>query len=153
MAGPRLSEAQLAEYANRTNLGRQHLQAGGKAPEREKKIAPGQTAAGVMNKTEQRYYDEIIWPAIATKEIIRAGFEDEKFKIGDRCWYVPDFPIVWAPDTGKPKTYVEVKGGYIREKSLVKFKAAATKFPEYNWQLWQYKAESGWKCLHNLGAQ
>lgn len=151
--GLRLSTEELEAYTARTGLGAEHLQATsklGETQEARKKIAPGQTRAGEMNKTEQRFYNEIIWPQIVTKEIQRSGYEDEKFKIAPGVWYIPDFPIVWHQDLNRRKTYCEIKGGFIREKSIIKFRAAAAKFPEYSWQLWQYKAGIGWRLVHDI---
>ena len=147
--GLRLSTEELQAYTARTGLGTEHLKGAGNQPP-AKKVAPGQTASGVMNKTEQRFYNEMIWPQIVTKEILRAGYEDEKFMIAPGVWYIPDFPIVWNHELNKRKTYCEIKGGFIREKSIIKFKAAAAKFPEYNWQLWQYKAGIGWRLTHDI---
>jgi hypothetical protein len=52
----------------------------------------------------------------------------------DRTWYTPDFKVLY-PD-GRQE-FVEVKGGYIWEDGLLKFKIARSQFPEYAWSLWQ----------------
>lgn len=147
----------LEEYVKRTGLGGQHLtdqipEQSGKEQRTQgaQKTQPGQTAAGEMNKTEARYYDQVLWPLKANKKIIKIRYEEEKFKLGNRLYYTPDFGVVWAPDLAMKKTFIEIKGGFIREKSVIKFKAAASKFSEYAWQLWQYKTGAGWKLLFDL---
>ena len=86
----------------------------------------------------------------ADRQIIKIRFEEEKVKLGNRLYYTPDFGVVWAPELAMKKTFIEIKGGFIREKSIIKFKAAAAKFPEYTWQLWQWKPGAGWKRLFDL---
>ena len=153
----RFNDDKLEEYVKRTGLGSEHLSeqirarsaTDGQSPG-SKKGQPGQTAAGEMNKTEARYYRDELWPLMAAEEIIKIRFEEEKFKLGNRLYYTPDFGVVWHPDLAMKKTYIEIKGGFIREKSVIKFKAAASKFPEYSWQLWRWKTGEGWKRLFDL---
>jgi hypothetical protein len=154
--GLRLTEEQIAQIQNRMLFAEHNKQRkpGGALKllnnsSKARSVAPGQTPAGVMNKTEKRFYDEIIWPGIATREITESRYESEKFKIAPRTFYTPDFSIIWS-DPKKKKTYVEIKGGFIREKASLKFKATASKYPEYNWKMWQYTRGAGWKLLFDL---
>ena len=68
-------------------------------------------------------------------------FEMVKLKIDERCWYTPDFFIPQL------LTFFEVKGPYVREDSLIKFKAARV---IHNWavfQMWQ-KKDGIWERIH-----
>lgn len=66
-------------------------------------------------------------------------FEDFQFEgitllLGEGTRYTPDFTI-WEHDG--TLRFIEVKGPYIREDSLVKFKCAIHRFPLASWELWQ----------------
>jgi hypothetical protein len=98
-----------------------------------------------MNKTEARYVDEKLWPNIQAEEIKRYRFEKVKRSLsieGAACWYTPDFEVI-NKDNGIE--YHEIKGAYITEDALIKFKTAMATYPEYDWLLWQWTAEDGWK--------
>lgn len=146
-----MSKQDLEAYYKRTGLGpyKNKPQAAGE-PTVAKKRQPGETAAGEMNNTERRFYDQLLWSRIAGKEITKVHYEEEKFKLGHRCHYTPDFSVVWA-DSCRPKTYIEVKGAFVREKSVFKFKTSARQFDEYRWQFWQWESGSGWRLVHDLG--
>lgn len=89
-----------------------------------------------MNKTEARYLDERIMPMVAAGEVVRWRFDEVRFCLGPQCWYKPDFYLVFAD--GHIEIH-ETKGGWIEEDGRIKFKATAAKFPEYTWDLWQWK--------------
>lgn len=76
-------------------------------------------------------------------EIDNFQFEGIKLKIGeDRCTYSPDF-VYWKG----VKTFIrEVKGPFIREDSLIKFKCAKRQFPNFTFDLWQL-TKDGWTQL------
>lgn len=63
-------------------------------------------------------------------------------RVGNRITsYRPDF---YVPDTC---TFIEVKGGFIREKSVLKFKMACQLYGElFNFDMWQWK-NGVWKCI------
>ena len=86
---------------------------------------------GKLNKTEQEFADRLN----NLSEIQYWQFESLTFKLGHRCTYTPDFVAVTQDEI---RIY-EVKGGFIREDAIVKFKAAADKFPQFRWILAQKK--------------
>lgn len=81
---------------------------------------------------------------------LRAGlihsFQEQSLTlvIGDGCRYTPDFSV-WLPD-GTLKC-IEVKGPYIRDDALVKYKSAARQYPKIAFELWQRTKEAGWTRL------
>lgn len=94
---------------------------------------------GAMNKTEARY-------AAYLDEKVRVGeylfyrFEAVKFRLADRTFYTPDF-YVMRPD-GEIEIH-EIKGGFITEDALIKFKIAAEQFAEFRWLMIQQKKATG----------
>ena len=153
----KMSRADLREYNRRTGKGSEHLEALDKPQETEQKktpgkLSPGTTAKGIMNKTEALCYNQILLPLQVDGEIGEIRYEKEKFRVGiPASFYEPDFT---APITNTARTaqrlIIEVKGGFIRDKSITKFKAAAMEFREYNFQLWQWKLGEGWRLVHDL---
>ncbi len=98
-----------------------------------------------MNKTEAEY-------ACRLEILMRAGevtlyqFERHKLKIGiKRCWYTPDFYVVMRYDDGSEhQQFHEVKGGFYREDAIVKLRAAAMAYPQFDFFLCQ-KKKTGWE--------
>lgn len=84
----------------------------------------GKNAKG-QNKTEARY-DERLAHSKRVGWIRDYWFESIKFRLGDRCWYTPDFMIEMLD---RSKIIHEVKGTHIREDSWVKLKVAAEHAP------------------------
>lgn len=149
----------LLEYYQRTGKGGEHLTESERSgvvvkgrqttnSTGQAKKAPGQTASGVMNKTEARWLEEIGQFLIKSGEATRIDYELHKIKIAERCFYTPDFKIIWAEELNQNDTFIEIKGGFIREKGLVKFKAASSLFTEFVFELWQYKTGEGWNTKH-----
>lgn len=60
------------------------------------------------------------------------------------AYYTPDFFCVTAE--GRQEIH-EIKGSLIREAAMVRFKAAAEKYPMYDWQMWQLKRRS-WNRIY-----
>lgn len=92
-----------------------------------------------MNKTETRYLQEKILPRVKAGEIVSYHFDKVKRNLsveGETCWYKPDWEIMLS--CGQIE-YHEIKGGYIREDAAIKFKAAMSQYPMFNWLMWQYK--------------
>lgn len=83
--------------------------------------ALGRKKAGKMNKTELSFEQ---WLK-NNPEIVWYSFEGMKFKIGDKCFYTPDF---MALTQYQSLIAYEVKG-YWMDDARVKIKAAADKFP------------------------
>ena len=88
-----------------------------------------------MNKTESRYED-ILKGRKALGEIILYEYEPMSIRLGSNLFYIPDFMVMNLDGTLE---FHEVKGGFIREDSNVKIKAAATKYPYFRFLLCQYK--------------
>lgn len=88
-------------------------------------FALGRLKAGAMNKTEaayanylekQKQFGDVAWFA----------FEPMNLKLANKCFYRVDFLVMLK--SGQLECH-EVKGGYMTDDSLVKFKVAACKFP------------------------
>jgi hypothetical protein len=72
-----------------------------------------------------------------------------KLRLADRTFYTPDFQVV-NDATGEIELH-EVKGGWIEDDAMVKFKTAAAMFPEYRWKLVQQKKTTGpWETLRDI---
>jgi len=92
-----------------------------------------------MNKTEAKYAD-ILELQYKDGNIISYHFEEVKFKIGERCWYTPDFLVVCQDHF----EVHEVKG-FMRDDARVKIKAARYRYPFFNWFLCYFKNKKiGW---------
>jgi hypothetical protein len=84
-----------------------------------------------LNKTEERYLTLLKrQEGIILTQAIRV-------KIGAvRCWYLPDFAVI-RPDGGI--TFHEVKGAKVWDDARVKFQAAVTLYPQFEWVWAQWK--------------
>lgn len=80
---------------------------------------------GRMNKTEQRYADDVLTPLLRAGEIIDWKFEALKLRLADRTFYDTDF-FVQLP-CGLIEIH-EVKG-FMEDDAAVKIKVAADQFP------------------------
>lgn len=105
-----------------------------------KRHVPGQ-----MNKTEQAYADLLEVRRLAG-EVIRWEFESMTFKLAKDCRYTPDF-AVWQADGSME--LVDCKGGGpMDDKSRVKVRCAAEKFPMFTFVIEKKLAAKnggGWK--------
>jgi hypothetical protein len=105
-----------------------------------KRHVPGQ-----MNQTEAAYAETLLLRKMAS-EIIDWQFEAITFKLAPDCRYTPDFAIWMADGTME---FVDVKGsGPMDEKSRVKAKVAAERYPMFVFVIEQKKAKKdggGWK--------
>lgn len=92
-----------------------------------------------MNGLERRFRDEILEPAVLSRRIIRWAREPVKLRLGGRCWYTPDFLVVLgmipAAVPHVREAFVETKGNFPREDSIVKIKVAASLYPEFGWYI------------------
>lgn len=100
---------------------------------------------GVMNGTEARYANDVLKPMLDRGEIISYTFERMKLKIGENCYYTPDFMLVMPGHF----EFHEVKGGLIRDDAMVKFKAAADMFPFFRFVMMQY-AKKQWNVIREI---
>lgn len=78
------------------------------------------------SKTERRFAG--VLDACEAVKVWR--FEPCSYRIGPKRHYRPDFEVLREDGC---KEYIEVKGGYIRPRSLGKPSAAAVLYPEYDW--------------------
>lgn len=101
---------------------------------------------GGMNQVEFKF---ALWLDVRKKggEIKAWAYADMQFELGEfRCWYRPDFRIINNDNT---MTFIETKGGFIREDAKIKFKCAAKIYPEFNWVMYQFKAREGWLKVYD----
>lgn len=105
-----------------------------------KRHTPGQ-----MNKTEEAYAEQLEIRKFSG-EVIRWEFESMTFKIAKDCRYTPDF-AVWLADGSME--LVDCKGGGpMDDKSRVKVRCAAEKFPMFKFVIEKKLANKdggGWK--------
>lgn len=117
---------QLMRFGDRTKYGKRHK-------------------PGVMNGTESAYA-ELLQLRKEAGEVIDWQFEAVTFKLADDCRYTPDFKVLLSDHTVE---FIDAKGGGpMDEKSRVKAKCAAEKFPEFVFVIEQKLAKKnggGWK--------
>lgn len=89
---------------------------------------------GRMNSLEKQFRDEIVHPGIMSGNIISAHFEGMKLRIGEKCFYTPDWLLVWSDHI----ELAECKGHW-EDDARVKIKAVADKFPCFKFTAWQRK--------------
>lgn len=91
-----------------------------------------------MNKTEKRYCKEILNPSKYTGDLVEWLFEPVKFRLAKKTFYTPDFLVIAS--AGYPRIqFHEVKGGFVRDDAIVKFKVAREMFPWFSWRMVMYK--------------
>lgn len=102
--------------------------------------------AGRMTKTEGLFAQRLDLERAAGL-IVGWKYERINFKLeakAGRCLsYRPDF-CVWHTD-GRV-TFDEVKGGWISEVGMMKFRLAVDIFPEFHFRMWQWK-KSVWTLI------
>lgn len=100
---------------------------------------------GEMNRTESAYA-ELLHARQLAGEVLKWEFESMTFKLAPDTRYTPDFAVFLA--TGEME-FVDAKGGGpMDEKSRVKVKCAAEKFPMFSFVIEQARAKKhggGWK--------
>ena len=99
---------------------------------------------GVMNGYESKYADVLEARRLAG-EIVAWHFEAVTLKLASDCRYTPDFMVQLADGSIE---FVDVKGGIIDDKAVVKIKCAAEKFFQFCFvmeQLQSKKNGGGWK--------
>lgn len=77
------------------------------------------------NRTEARYAG-LLDDQVRRGQVRRYWFEAVRFRLADRCWYLPDY-LVERP--GGALEVHEIKGGWIRDDAKVKLKVAAELMP------------------------
>lgn len=106
---------------------------------------PTKRRSDQMNKLEGEYA-RILQAKRHRGEIIFDRYEALKLRIGDKCFYSPDFLIIRA-NNPKP-LLVEIKGAAIHQKKLyedgiIKFKAAKELYPCFDFEMWS-KIDGEW---------
>ena len=137
----RLSEE---EYQRLQNKGRPE------APVPEKPKARAEARDGElperMNKTERRYLLEVLEPQRRSGQIREIWFESVNLRLGENTHYRPDFMVITAYNRIE---FHEIKGAFIREDAMIKFKAAARMYPCFHWQMHQWK-DGEWRLKVEL---
>jgi len=108
---------------------------------RIKKTQPGATSArrrGNMNKTEAEFA-MFLEDMKRNGEILRYEYEGITLRWADMR-YTPDF-LIFIPIGLK---LIEVKGGHIWDRDIVRFKGARAYWPEFAFEMHQ-KTKDGWK--------
>ncbi len=92
-----------------------------------------------MNKTEASF--ALILEAQKRRgEIVHYVYEGITLKWGDVMRYTPDFIVFTEGEIDK---LIEVKGGFIRDRDLVRFKGCRAEWKTwFDFELWQKKAGS-----------
>jgi hypothetical protein len=83
-----------------------------------------------MNRTEAAYSRRLDRMR-AAGEILSWRYEALTFRLGHRCNYTPDFLVISLIEV----QIHEVKGGFVREDGLIKWKLAAERHPEFRFFL------------------
>lgn len=91
---------------------------------------------GVMNKTEQRYADEVLEPLFRARLIHSYHYEALTIKLANDLRITPDFTVIGTMnDEGRSEiVLIDVKGAreddspYLEDDALVKLKMLADKF-------------------------
>jgi hypothetical protein len=83
-----------------------------------------------MNRTEAAYSRRLDRMR-AAGEILSWRYEALTFRLGHRCNYTPDFLVISPTEV----QIHEVKGGFVREDGLIKWKLAAERHPEFRFFL------------------
>ena len=99
-------------------------------------IKPARGPTDRMNKTERRYADYLEACRMG-REFIWWGYACMKFRLADDTWYTPDFIVI--PRLSILEVH-EVKGGFIREDSKIKFKVCKELYSKVGvWRMMQWK--------------
>lgn len=95
-----------------------------------------------MNKTESDFA-LILDGEKQAGRITRYIYEGLTLRWGDGMRYTPDF-VAFPSFPGAPPMMIEVKGGHIWDRDIVRFKGAKASWPEFGFQMWQRK-NGQWK--------
>jgi hypothetical protein len=104
----------------------------------------------VPNKTESEFGLMLEAQYRAGEFLTPPKFEAIKLKVGERCYYCPDWMITRAAFGERTRPVVmffEVKGAHTWEDSVVKFKAAKEQYPFFEFELHRKKQGSWTRIL------
>lgn len=102
------------------------------------------TAGRRMNRTE-RDFGAMLEAQRRRGEIVRYEYEGITLRWGGGMRYTPDFVVV--QHVPHPLKFVEIKGGRIWDRDIVRFKGAAAYWPQFEFEMWQ-KQGGRWCRLH-----
>ncbi len=91
-----------------------------------------------MNQSE-REFSMLLEMKKHKGEIVNWQFESVKIRIGEGCWYIPDF---FVPRLSRP-LFIEVKG-FMRDDARVKFLAAQEQHKWADFEMWRKVKGQGW---------
>ncbi len=95
------------------------------------------------NKLEASFM-EVLDAAMINRFIAHWRYEAVKFRLAGRTFYTPDF-LAEPRWQGDRFTFIETKGPYAREDSLIKLKVAAETYPCFRWLLVTRANRYGWE--------
>ena len=105
-----------------------------------KKPVAGRTASRKgKNKTEAEFE---VWFKYQHPSV-SLFYEAVKLRIDTTCWFLPDY---WCPEL---MTFFEVKGGYLWDDAIIKFKACRALYPWAKWKMFQ-KWHGEWREIRKL---
>lgn len=140
----RLSVAQLMAYCQKNGLNYDDLLKKQTPVKAVAITANTEVREDLRNQNEKNYETEMLWPQKLAGLIVDYRSEPINFRIGrGKCWYRPDYMVI--TDTGSVQIH-EVKGEYVREDSLIKFRVASLLYPWFEWHMWQWK-DGMWSCI------
>lgn len=95
---------------------------------KERLYALGRMKVGEMNRTEQRYENEVLKPALLVGDVLWYRFEGIKLRLADNTFLTVDFAVLPA---SRVLTMVDVKGAaaIVEEDARVKMRVAADAYP------------------------
>lgn len=91
------------------------------------------SAEDKLNRTEKRWLNRL--RERYSRATIRVAAI--RLELAARCTYLPDFSVTF--ENSQTVHFFEVKGAFIRDDAVVKLKAAARSYPEWNFYLAQWK--------------
>lgn len=99
--------------------------------------------SGEMNKTEERYRNDVLEPLVRAGKISVVDYERITFKLADDTRYTPDFFVLMPDGTIE---FREIKG-FMEDDAWVKLKVAAEQHPWFKFVLVRARAKKdggGW---------
>lgn len=93
--------------------------------------------AAKKRSAPEMHMEAILMFQFRSGEIRKYESESIKLSVGDPCcWYRPDFSV--HLNDGRLR-FIEMKGGFIREDAMVKFRSAKKQYPYFEFEMWQLK--------------
>lgn len=108
----------------------------------------GRKRRRIPNKTEAAF-GRILEAQQTRGEIQRSRFEALAFRWGGT---EEDTPMLYSPDwivtlNSGEILCVEIKGSKVWDRDIVRFKGCRAEWPEYKWEMWQWK-HGEWDRIH-----